>query len=161
MTILLSRDLSTSVLTGRIIFSLGIGKGFIKSLPIKRSSIVNSVLYFLNKSSKDKPSEVKQFSSRTIISCATSTKRLVKYPESAVRRAVSTRPFLAPYEEIIYSVTFNPSRKLLLIGRSIICPWGSAINPRIPTSCLTCEIFPRAPEKAIMYKGFKGSLSRK
>ena len=35
------------------------------------------------------------------------------------------------------------------------------MRPRIPTSCRTCEIFPRAPENAIMYTGLKMSVSRK
>ena len=61
----------------------------------------------------------------------------------------------------MYSVTVSPSRKLVLIGKSMISPWGSAINPRIPTSCRTWEMFPRAPEKAIMYTEFSGSVARK
>ena len=104
---------------------------------------------------------VPQSISLIIISWATSTNLRVRYPESAVLNAVSTKPFLAPYDDIIYSVTVRPSLKLLLIGRSIICPCGSAINPLIPTSCLTCEIFPLAPENAIIYTGFNGSVSLK
>ena len=61
-----------------------------------------------------------QSSARIITSCATSTKRLVKYPESAVLRAVSTRPFLAPYDEMMYSVTDKPSLKFDVIGKSMI-----------------------------------------
>ena len=51
---------------------------FNSSRPISFSLKVESVLYFLNKSSKDNPSCVKQSSSRTIISWATSTNRRVK-----------------------------------------------------------------------------------
>jgi hypothetical protein len=46
---------------------------------------------------------------------------------------------------------------LVLIGKSIISPWGSAISPRIPTNCRTWEIFPHAPEKAIIYTKFRSS----
>ena len=41
-------------------------------------------------------SSVPQSSSVMITSCDTSTSLLVKYPESAVLRAVSDRPFLEP-----------------------------------------------------------------
>ncbi len=75
-----------------------------------------------------------QSSSLTITSWATSTKRRVRYPESAVLRAVSAKPFLAPWVEIKYSNTVKPSRKLALIGKSIILPDGSAISPRIPAN---------------------------
>ena len=43
------------------------------------------------------PSSVPQSSSRVMTSCATSTRRRVRYPESAVRRAVSARPLRAPW----------------------------------------------------------------
>ena len=76
--ILFIRYLSISVFTGINKFLLVILIGLANSRPIKRSWIVNSVLYVLNKSSSDKPSFVKQSSSRTIISYATSTKRRVK-----------------------------------------------------------------------------------
>ena len=72
------------------------------------------------------------------------------YPESAVRRAVSDRPFLAPCAEMKYSSTSRPSRKLDLIGSSMARPVVSAISPRIPASCLICLSEPRAPESAIM-----------
>jgi hypothetical protein len=52
-----------------------------------------------------------------IRSWETSTRRLVRYPESAVRSAVSESPFLAPCAEMKYSRTSSPSRKLLLIGK--------------------------------------------
>ena len=35
-------------------------------------------------------------------------------------------------------------------------PDGSDISPRIPPSCLTCAIEPRAPEVAIMNTGLSG-----
>ena len=42
------------------------------------------------------PFNVPQSWSAIITSWATSTSRLVRYPESAVLRAVSAKPFLAP-----------------------------------------------------------------
>ena len=36
----------------------------------------------------------------------------------------------------------------------MICPCASAIKPRIPTSCDTCDKLPLAPENAIIYTGF-------
>ncbi len=91
-----------------------------------------------------------QSTSRIIRSCDTSTRRLVRYPESAVRSAVSDIPFLAPCAEIKYSSTSSPSRKFDLIGSSIVRPDVSAISPRIPASCLICLSEPRAPESAII-----------
>ena len=85
-----------------------------------------------------------------ISSCDTSTRRLVRYPESAVRRAVSDRPLRAPCADMKYSSTSRPSRKLDLIGSSMVRPVVSAIRPRIPASCLICLSEPRAPESAIM-----------
>ncbi len=49
-----------------------------------------------------------------------------------------------------YSNTSRPSRKLDLIGSSIVLPVVSAISPRIPASCLICWLEPRAPESAII-----------
>ena len=49
-----------------------------------------------------------------------------------------------------YSSTSRPSRKLDLIGSSIVRPVVSAIRPLIPASCLICWLEPRAPESAIM-----------
>ena len=91
-----------------------------------------------------------QSDSRTIICCDTSTRRLVRYPESAVRSAVSDIPFRAPCADMKYSNTSRPSRKFDLIGNSMVLPVVSAINPRIPASCLICLSEPRAPESAIM-----------
>ena len=88
--------------------------------------------------------------SRMISSCDTSTIRLVRYPESAVRRAVSDRPLRAPCADIKYSSTSRPSRKFDLMGSSMVRPVVSAISPRIPASCLICWLEPRAPESAIM-----------
>ena len=50
------------------------------------------------------PSSVPQSSSLTITSCETSTSLLVRYPESAVFKAVSALPFLAPCVDEKYSV---------------------------------------------------------
>jgi len=91
-----------------------------------------------------------QSTSRIIKSCDTSTSLLVRYPESAVLKAVSDIPFLAPWAEIKYSNTSSPSRKFDLIGSSIVLPVVSAIKPRIPASCLICLSEPRAPESAII-----------
>ena len=111
------------------------------------------------------PKIVPQSISVTITSCATSTKRRVRYPASAVFRAVSANPFLAPCVEIKYSITDNPSIKFAVIGFSIISPvWpdsvfcGFAINPRIPANCRICSLLPRAPESDIIYKGLKPCL---
>ena len=75
-----------------------------------------------------------QSSSRMISSCATSTRRRVRYPESAVRSAVSASPLRAPCVEMKYSSTDRPSRKFDLIGRGMISPFGLATRPRIPAS---------------------------
>ena len=97
-----------------------------------------------------RPSSVPQSSSVTTKSCATSTKRRVKYPEFAVLSAVSAKPLRAPCVEIKYCRTSSPSLKLAVIGVSIMEPSGLAINPRIPASCLICAAEPRAPESAII-----------
>ena len=57
-----------------------------------------------------RPLVVPQSSSRMMTSCETSTSRRVRYPESAVRRAVSARPLRAPWVEMKYSATDRPSR---------------------------------------------------
>ena len=101
------------------------------------------------------PSKVPQSVSATITSWATSTSLLVRYPEFAVFRAVSARPFLAPLVEIKYWSTVRPSRKLLVIGVSMISPDGLAIRPLMPASCRICCAFPLAPEWAMMNIGFR------
>ena len=78
------------------------------------------------------PSSVPQSCSFTIISCDTSTNLLVKYPESAVLKAVSESPFLAPWAEIKYYKAYNPSANDDLIGISTALPVVLAISPRIP-----------------------------
>ena len=93
---------------------------------------------------------VPQSSSRTITSCATSTRRRVRYPESAVRSAVSARPLRAPWVEMKYSSTDRPSRKLDLIGRGMVSPFGLETRPRMPAICRTCIGLPRAPELTII-----------
>ena len=85
-----------------------------------------------------------------IKSCETSTSLLVKYPESAVLKAVSARPFLAPCDEMKYSNASRPSRKQDLIGISTALPDVSAISPRIPAICLNWFMLPLAPDCAIM-----------
>ena len=76
-------------------------------------------------------------------SWATSTIRRVRYPASAVFRAVSAKPLRAPWVEMKYSSTDNPSLKEAIIGVSIISPTapvsffcGLFIRPRMPPSCL-------------------------
>ena len=95
-------------------------------------------------------SVVPQSSSRTMTSCETSTNRRVRYPESAVRRAVSASPLRAPCVEMKYSRTVRPSMKFALIGRSMISPFGLAMSPRMPASWRIWLNDPRAPELAIM-----------
>ncbi len=55
------------------------------------------------------PFVVPQSGSRMMTSCETSTRRRVRYPESAVRSAVSARPLRAPWVEMKYSATVRPS----------------------------------------------------
>ena len=91
---------------------------------------------------------------RVMTSCATSTRRRVRYPESAVRRAVSARPLRAPWVLMKYSRTVMPSRKLLRTGTSMIRPDGSAIRPRMAPSWPMLPLLPRAPESVIIRTGF-------
>ncbi len=106
------------------------------------------------------PSSVPQSSSWMIESCATSTRRRVRYPELAVLSAVSARPLRAPCVEMKYCSTVSPSRKLAVIGVSMISPEGLAIRPRMPASCRICCAEPRAPESAIMKIGLKEGMRR-
>ena len=80
------------------------------------------------------PSRVPQSYSAMMQSCATSTSRRVRYPEFAVLSAVSARPLRAPCVEMKYWSTDRPSRKLVVIGVSMISPEGLAIRPRMPAS---------------------------
>ena len=107
------------------------------------------------------PFKVPQSSPVMIISWATSIRRRVRYPASAVFKAVSAKPFLAPCVEIKYSKTVNPSRKFAVIGLSIISPEGLAMRPRIPANCLICNFEPLAPESAIIKTGLNTSISLK
>src|SRR6266702_493389 len=75
---------------------------------------------------------VPQSYSETMTSCDTSTRRRVRYPESAVLSAVSARPLRAPWVEVKYSSTVSPSRKFEVIGVSMISPEGLAMRPRMP-----------------------------
>ena len=103
------------------------------------------------------PSTVPQSCSLTIISCETSTSLLVKYPESAVLKAVSESPLRAPCDDMKYSNASRPSRKHDLIGISTALPVVLAISPRIPAICLNWFMLPRAPDLTIIYIGFKSS----
>ena len=82
-----------------------------------------------------KPFVVPQSLAVITTSCETSTRRRVRYPEFAVFKAVSARPLRAPCVEIKYCITVNPSRKLAVIGVSMIEPSGRAIKPLIPANC--------------------------
>ena len=66
---------------------------------------------------------------------------------------MSARPLRAPRAAVKYSRIFIPSRKLALIGISIVLPVAEAIRPRIPASWRICLIEPRAPETAIILMG--------
>jgi hypothetical protein len=81
-----------------------------------------------------------------IMSCDTSTNLLVKYPESAVLKAVSVKPFLAPCAEMKYSRASRPSRNDDVIGISTVLPVVLAISPRIPEICLNWFTLPLAPD---------------
>ena len=100
---------------------------------------------------------VPQSSSLTMISCTTSTKRLVKYPASAVLSAVSAVPFLDPCVDKKNSWTSNPSRNEARIGISTWPPSGLAIIPRIPASWPNWLAEPLAPELIIIESGFSTS----
>ncbi len=67
-----------------------------------------------------------------------------------MRSAVSAIPLRAPCVDMKYSRTVRPSMKFALIGRAMICPFGSAMRPRIPASWRIWLNDPRAPELAIM-----------
>src|SRR5258708_16083462 len=97
------------------------------------------------------PPLVLQSSIVMIESCATSTRRRVRYPEFAVFKAVSARPLRAPLVEVKYSRTGRPSLKVEIIGLSMILPQGLALKPRIPASCLILAAEPRAPESHIIH----------
>ena len=100
------------------------------------------------------PSVVPQSSSRMITSWETSTSLLVRYPESAVRKAVSDSAFLAPLAAMKYSKMFSPSLKFPLIGISMTpLPETEDIRPLIPANCRIWVILPRAPESAIILIG--------
>jgi hypothetical protein len=59
-----------------------------------------------------------------------------------------------------YSSTDRPSRKLALIGRGMISPFGLATRPRMPAIWRTCIQLPRAPEWTIMKTGLvRGNAS--
>ena len=72
--------------------------------------------------------------------------------------AVSARPLRAPWVEMKYWRTERPSRKLVVIGVSMISPEGLAIRPRMPASCRICCAEPRAPESAMMKIGLNDGM---
>src|SRR5882724_9215744 len=96
------------------------------------------------------PLSVLQLISLTMTFWATSASLRVRYPESAVLSAVSARPLRAPWVDEKYSSTDRPSRKLDMIGVSMISPDGLAIRPRMPPSWRIWSCEPRAPEFDIM-----------
>ena len=75
-------------------------------------------------------------------------------------RAVSAKPFRAPWVEMKYWITFRPSRRLATIGVSRISPEGLDIRPRIPASCRICCLLPRDPESDMTNRGLSSGLSR-
>ena len=87
-------------------------------------------------------------------SWATSHNLRVKYPELAVFKAVSAKPFLAPCVELKYSRAVRPSLKFEVIGDSIISPDGFAIKPLIPANCFIWAADPLAPLSAIINTEF-------
>ncbi len=132
--------------------------------PRKRSN--NDSINFPSRSSYNAmvrtPLSVPQSSSVITTSWLTSTRRRVKYPDSAVFNAVSVEPFRAPWVEIKNSDIVKPSRKEALIGNSMVFPEGFAIKPRIPANWVKLEMFPRAPESDIIrmwLSNFSSSLS--
>ena len=135
------------------------------TLPRILSSSVSTTSSFFFKALTVNPLKVLQSSIFTMTSWATSTRRLVRYPASAVFSAVSARPFLAPCVEIKYSNIESPSLKFDKIGFSIISPppdedfFGLAIKPLIPVNCLICSLDPRAPESSIIYTELNPCLS--
>ena len=104
------------------------------------------------------PWSVPQSASRTIISWETSTKRRVKYPESAVFKAVSAEPLRAPCVDKKNSATLSPSIKFERIGISTGVPSGLAMIPRIPATWVKFEILPRALEFIMMKIGLSISV---
>ena len=74
------------------------------------------------------------------------TTRQVARVRSLQRRV--GRPLRAPCVEMNRST--QPSRKLAVIGVSMISPDGLAIRPRMPASWRICCFEPRAPESAMM-----------
>ena len=149
--------LSCSISTSPIIACLSISISPVSGCGIGEDRYLNFILSknrSFNASSWysviTRPWSASQSSSITITSWATAISRLVRYPRSAVRRAVSANPFRAPWVDMKYYSTVSPSLKLDLIGLSIMRPRGFDIRPRIPAICLIWAIFPLAPELAIM-----------
>ena len=125
-------------------------KSSARTLPLILSSNFSITLPSDTSSPTSIPCSLPQSSAFTITSCEISTSLLVKYPESAVLRAVSASPFLAPCDDMKNSNTVSPSRKFALIGTSMILPCVSAMLPLIAASCLIWEMLPLAPEFAII-----------
>jgi len=59
-----------------------------------------------------------------------------------------------------YCSTVRPSRKLEVMGVSMISPDGLAIRPRMPASWRICCLLPRAPEVAIRLMGLNSPVVR-
>ena len=70
------------------------------------------------------------------------------------------QPFPAPWVEMKYCITFSPSRRLEVIGVSMISPEGLLIRPRIPASCRICCLLPREPESAMTNSGLSSLPSK-
>ena len=138
-------------------FVSGLITSCVTNLPINLSWIVSINWFPSLMSYTHNPSVVPQSWSLTIISWATSTSLLVKYPESAVLKAVSAKPFLAWCEEMKYSSASRPSANDALIGISITLPVVPAISPLIPAACLNWFKLPLAPDWTIKLIGLSGS----
>src|SRR4051794_10539111 len=87
--------------------------------------------------------------------CATSASLRVRYPESAVLRAVSAGPLRAPGVDLKHSSARRPARELDLVGVSMISPGGLALRPRRPPGWRRWATLPGAPEAGIVPMGFR------
>ena len=158
---------STSVLLGQMSSSVtGSATSSCVTRPTSRFDNDSMSSSPSRRSSISMPLMVPQSGSLMTTSCTTSTRRRVRYPASAVLRAVSASPLRAPWVEMKYSSTERPSLKFDKMGFSMISPtapviffWGFCISPRIPASCLIWSLLPRAPESSMRNTGLNPSLS--
>ena len=111
--------MSLSTITSLVVGSLISFSGY---LPTNLSCKLSIIWFPSLISNISIPSVVPQSFSLTIMSWETSTNLLVKYPESAVLKAVSAKPFLAPCAEIKYSSASSPSLNDEVIGISTVLP---------------------------------------